>query len=174
MSRRIGKEPPNNGMQRTALRATADAEGVCARHAPPSGDESSLRTWTGRNRNPGATASPRGGVGRKPQGESSARGTRITSGLSTWASRHGTTKPDFLSGRCLGKCGGREEKVMVLTRGDLSLCPQGRSARQRTERGRQKSAEAIVARRAPGEGPNEMSGRGPETRMTDGATEAPV
>ena len=148
---------PNNSMQRTALRAAADAERVC-RHAPSPGDESSLRTLTGRNRNPGATASSRGGVGRKPQGESSARGTRTTSGLSPWASGHGTTKPDSLYGRGLGKCGGREEKVMALTRGVLPVCPQGRADRQRAVRERQKSAEAIVARLAPSEGPNEMSG----------------
>ena len=30
---------------------------------------------------------------------------------------------------------------MVLTRGGLSLCPKGLSARQRAERGRQKSGE---------------------------------
>jgi len=102
---------------------------VCARHAPTPGGESPLRTLTGWNRNPLATASSRGGVGRKLRGESSARGTRITSGLSTWASWHGTTKPDFLSGRCLGKCGEREEKVMVLTRGGLPLCPKGLSGR---------------------------------------------
>ncbi len=76
--------------------------------------------------------------------------------------------------RCLGKCGGREEKVVVLTRGDLPLCPQGLSDRQRAEMEEQKSAEAIVARLAPSEGPNEMSGCGPETRMNDGAAEAPV
>ena len=58
----------------------------------------------------------------------------------------------YLSGRCLGKCGGREEKVMGLTRGGLSLCSKELCDRQRSEKERQKSAEAIVAARTAAKG----------------------
>ena len=50
---------------------------------------------------------------------------------------------------------------MVLTRGDLRLCPWGLMARKRAVIEAQKSAEAIVTPLARSEGLNEMSGCGP-------------
>jgi hypothetical protein len=77
--------------------------------------------------------------------------------------RHGEARN--LSRRRLGKCGGREAKVMALTRGGLPLCRRGLRARQRARKGRQKSAEVVVARPAPSEGPNRVLGGSPETRV---------
>jgi hypothetical protein len=75
-----------------------------------------------------------------------------------------TATPDSHSDTHAGKSGGYRGKQLQLTLGDLSTCRTSRLPTwQRVGKGREKSAEAVVART--GEGPNlKMQGADWETR----------
>lgn len=62
------------------------------------------------------------------------------------------------------KSGAARRKQTGLTLGDLILCRDRLSRRQRSETGDEKSAEAIVGRKA--EGPNPQSKAGVDSRWT--------